>query len=47
MCKSLDPQQEESIKWEVKSSITKKYYEIVATPLKRVDGSISKLVIFH
>ncbi|MHA1931425.1 MAG: PAS domain S-box protein [Promethearchaeota archaeon] len=46
-CKTQEKTTQGSIRWEWDSPITKKYYELIATPLKRLDGSYSKLVIFH
>jgi PAS domain S-box-containing protein len=46
-CKTQEKAKQGSIRWEWDSPITKKFYEIVATPIKNVDGNYSKLVIFH
>jgi PAS domain S-box-containing protein len=46
-CKTQEKITQGSIRWEWDSPISKKYYELIATPLKRLDGGYSKLVIFH
>ncbi len=46
-CENLKHDQEGSVRWEWDSPITKKNYEIIATPIKNVEGMYSKLVIFH
>jgi len=46
-CKTQEQKKHSSIRWEWDSTITKKFYEITATPIKNADGDISKLVIFH
>lgn len=46
-CKTQEKATKGSIRWEWDSPITNKFYEIIATPIKRPDGNFSKLVIFH
>ncbi|MFX1567748.1 MAG: PAS domain S-box protein [Promethearchaeota archaeon] len=46
-CKNQEKIEQGSIRWELESPITKKFYEVIATPIKRSDNSVSKLVIFH
>jgi PAS domain S-box-containing protein len=46
-CKTQENITHGSIRWEWGSPITKKHYEITATPIKRAAGNVSKLVIFH
>ncbi|MFX0024424.1 MAG: PAS domain S-box protein, partial [Candidatus Hermodarchaeota archaeon] len=46
-CKTQEKVEQGSIRWELESPITKKLYEIITTPIKKSDNSVSKLVIFH
>ncbi|MFX0034140.1 MAG: PAS domain S-box protein [Candidatus Hermodarchaeota archaeon] len=46
-CKTLQNITYGSIRWEWDSLVTNKFYEIIATPIKRADGTFSKLVILH
>ena len=46
-CKSLEKTENKTNRWEWDSSITQKIYELIVTPLKNLDGSDSRLVIFH
>lgn len=46
-CKTQKNTYKDSIIWEWDSPVTKKFYEIIATPIKREDGTVSKLVVFH
>ncbi|MFX0004124.1 MAG: PAS domain S-box protein [Promethearchaeota archaeon] len=46
-CKTQENIKSGSIRWEWDSPITNKFYEIIATPIKRKDGTFSRVVIFH
>ena len=46
-CKNEDVSQGKTIRWESYLSKNQKIYEIIGTPLKNPDGSISKLEIFR
>ncbi|MFX1567750.1 MAG: PAS domain S-box protein [Promethearchaeota archaeon] len=46
-CQTQEITTQGSIRWELKSQKTNKIYEIITTPIKKSDDSVSKLVIFH
>lgn len=46
-CKNKDVFKGKTVRWEWYSFINKKTYDLIDTPLKNIDGSISKLEIFR
>lgn len=46
-CKNKDVFKGKTVRWEWYSLINKKTYDLIDTPLKNIDGSISKLEIFR
>ncbi len=47
LCKNTEVMKEKTVRWEWHSRMKNKTYDLIETPLKNIDGSISKLTIFR